>query len=107
MKGNVYYQDTLAGVVEQTDFGYRFTYDSTYLENGQLISLTLPLQQEPFDSEIMIPFFDGLIPEGWLLEVAQEYWKIKPSDRMRLLLTVCEDCIGAVCVVNQERESNG
>ena len=50
----------------------------------------------------MIPFFDGLIPEGWLLDIAQKNWKLDPRDRMGLLLTCCKDCIGAVSIVPEQ-----
>ncbi len=104
MKGNVFYRDTLAGVIEQTDIGFRFTYDQNYLLlMGEQVSATLPITQREYNSNTMFPFFDGLIPEGWLLDIATEHWKIKSNDRMRLLLTVCEDCIGAVSVVNQKK----
>ena len=53
------------------------------------------------DKRAMIAFFDGLIPEGWLLDIALDNWKINEKDRMELLLTVCKDCIGAVSI---ERE---
>jgi serine/threonine-protein kinase HipA len=46
----------------------------------------------------MFPFFDGLIPEGWLLEIAEKNWKLNARDRMGLLLTCCKDCIGAVSI---------
>jgi serine/threonine-protein kinase HipA len=46
----------------------------------------------------MFPFFDGLIPEGWLLDIAQKNWKLNPRDRMGLLMACCKDCIGAVSV---------
>ena len=44
------------------------------------------------------PFFEGLIPEGWLLDIASENWKINKNDRMGLLLACCQNCIGAVSV---------
>jgi serine/threonine-protein kinase HipA len=47
---------------------------------------------------VIFPFFDGLIPEGWLLDVATKSWKINERDRMGLLLACCNDCIGAVSV---------
>jgi len=102
MKGIVFYNERKAGVIEQTDAGYRFTYEPEYLklEKAVPVSQTLPLKPEAYESNTLFPFFDGLIPEGWLLEVAVETWKIDPRDRMRLLLTVCRDCIGAVKVVS-------
>ena len=47
----------------------------------------------------MIPFFDGLIPEGWLLDIITDNWKVNKNDRMSLLLFVCKNCIGNVSVV--------
>lgn len=92
--------DQLAGVLTEDDNGYRFTYQERYLKkDGVLaVSLTLPLQKEPFHSENLFPFFDGLIPEGWLLNIAHKNWKINPRDRMGLLLTTCRDCIGNISV---------
>jgi len=103
-KGLVYYQDQQAGIIELGKSKvYVFTYDSDYIKDGgELVSQTLPLQQEPFESDVLFPFFDGLIPEGWLLDVAADTWKISPSDRWRLLLKVCQDCIGAVKIIADE-----
>jgi serine/threonine-protein kinase HipA len=67
--------------------------------NAEAISLTLPLREKPFHDKVLFPFFDGLIPEGWLLDIAEKNWKIDSRDRMSLLLTCCKDCIGAVGVV--------
>jgi serine/threonine-protein kinase HipA len=47
---------------------------------------------------VLFPFFDGLIPEGWLLDIAEKNWKLNPRDRMGLLLVCCKDCIGTVSV---------
>ena len=50
----------------------------------------------PWISNVLFPFFDGLIPEGWLLQIVTRNWKIDQSDRFGLLLVACKDCIGAV-----------
>jgi serine/threonine-protein kinase HipA len=68
------------------------------------VSLTLPLSGNKFSSNVMFPFFDGLIPEGWLLEIAERNWKLNPRDRMGILLATCRDCIGAVSVEPFETE---
>ena len=52
----------------------------------------------------MFPFFDGLIPEGWLLDIAETNWKINQRDRMGLLLAFCKDCIGAVSIIPLEED---
>lgn len=92
--------DKTAGWLTQNENGYHFVYDKIFLqsENPEPISLTLPLQEEPFVNKVLFPFFDGLIPEGWLLEIVKENWKLNPRDRMGLLLACCKDCIGAVSV---------
>jgi len=69
-RAKVFYDDRFAGVLAETDDGYIFTYDETYLRSPlpKAVSLTLPLQSDTFNSKFLFPFFDGLIPEGWLLD---------------------------------------
>ena len=67
-------------------------------ENAEAVSLTLPLSDKPYRDKVLFPFFDGLIPEGWLLDIAEKNWKIDARDRMSLLVACCKDCIGAVGV---------
>lgn len=62
------------------------------------MSLTLPLTKEMYNSKTLFPFFDGLIPEGWLLGVVSRNWKINVSDRFGLLLVACKDAIGNVSI---------
>ncbi|MBQ0032057.1 MAG: HipA N-terminal domain-containing protein, partial [bacterium] len=38
------------------------------------------------------------IPEGWLLDIAQESWELNPRAPRGLLLSCCRKCIGAVSV---------
>lgn len=93
----VFYQNVQAGILEENDQGFRFTYIADYVRAGNpAISLTLPVQIEPYQSDRLFPFFDGLIPEGWLLSITERNWKINSRDRMGLLLVCCRDCIGAV-----------
>ncbi len=103
-RAEVYMQDRLAGILEEHDLGYRFSYDPEYLKdsNAVAISLSLSLQMEPHEDKRLFPFFDGLIPEGWLLDLAEKTWKLDPRDRMGLLLACCRDCIGAVSVISVE-----
>ena len=100
-KGKVYYKNMFAGIISEEPDGIAFVYDKNYLEaeSSKPVSLTMPLRKEPYTDKVMLPFFDGLIPEGWLLEIAEKNWKIEPRDRMGLLLAFCQDTIGAVSVV--------
>ncbi len=98
--------DQVAGWLTQDENGYHFEYNPDYLSqtNAKPISLTLPLQEPVFTSNVLFPFFDGLIPEGWLLDIAEKNWKLNPRDRMGLLLACCKDCIGAVSVEEVKME---
>lgn len=100
-KAVILMQGQKAGVLEETHEGYVFQYNPEYLKNPDAlaVSLTLPLKETPYANQTLFPFFDGLIPEGWLLDVAQRTWKLDDRDRMGLLLACCKDCIGAVSVI--------
>jgi len=102
-QGEIWVNKTVAGILTEDDNGYHFKYNKAYLENKNAlaVSLTLPLQEESFSAEHLFPFFDGLIPEGWLLDIAHKNWKINPRDRMGLLLTTCRDCIGNISIIEK------
>jgi serine/threonine-protein kinase HipA len=99
----VYMHNDLAGSLLENEEGYIFQYNQEYLVNpvAKAVSLTLPLNEAPFKSKTMFPFFDGLIPEGWLLEIAEKNWKLDARDRMGLLIACCKDCIGAVSIIEE------
>lgn len=103
-RGKVFYKDELAGIIEEDANGVSFTYDKEYLkkENSKPVSLTMPLREEKYMDKVMLPFFDNLIPEGWLLYIAEQNWKINAKDRMGLLLAFCKDSIGAVSVIRDD-----
>ena len=100
--------DKFAGMLTEDENGFTFQYDIDYLNGGdsEAISLTMPLRSKPYQDKVLFPFFDGLIPEGWLLDIAERSWKINQRDRMSLLLACCKDCIGAVSVVSVNTEYN-
>lgn len=99
----VFIHSELAGKLTENEDGYLFQYEKEYISNPKAkpVSLTLPVREEPFLSKTMFPFFDGLIPEGWLLEIAEKNWKLNVRDRMGLLLACCRDCIGAVSIIEE------
>lgn len=87
-RGKVFYREIFAGIVEEREEGFYFSYDTVYLEleGAMPVSLTLPLTDKTYKNNQLFPFFDGLIPEGWLLDLASNNWKIDQEDRMSLLL---------------------
>ena len=101
----VYVRDTFAGILKETDAGYSFIYDNDYInsQNPTAVSLTLPLQEKEYTTKTLFSFFDGLIPEGWLLDIVVHNWKIDRKDRFGLLLVACRDSIGNV-QIRREKE---
>lgn len=100
----VYFRDRKAGLLTEDETGYTFRYDADYLRlsDAEAISLTMPLTECTYRDKVLFPFFDGLIPEEWLLDIAEKNWKIDNRDRMSLLMACCRDCIGAVSIVPVE-----
>ena len=90
---------------ERSDL-FHFVYDEAYLSRPDAapVSPTMPLTNQQYDKEMMFPVFDGLIPEGWLLDIASSSWKIDPRDRMSLLMACCKDCIGNISVKPLDHE---
>ena len=94
------------GIIEETSSGTRFTYDAVWLarRDAVSVSLTLPLREEPYESASLHPFFENLLPEGWLLEISTTKLKIPKDDVFGLLRATCADCIGAVEIIAAETE---
>ena len=100
-KAAVYYKEWLAGTLTETDEGeYTFQYDEKYIgeHSNESITLTMPVSTKTYTEKRLFPFFEGLIPEGWLLDIASKNWKINQNDRMGLLVACCQNCIGAVSI---------
>ena len=99
-KAQIKMHSELAGWLSQDENGYHFQYAPAYLQmkDPKPVSLTLPIQEKVITSKVLFSFFDGLIPEGWLLDIAEKNWKLNGRDRMGLLMACCKDCIGAVSV---------
>ncbi len=100
-QGIIKYNNIRAGILTEEDAGdYLFRYEEAYVKNhpNEFITFQMPVTTRPYRSKRLFPFFDGLIPEGWLLNIATESWKINKNDRMGLLLACCQNAIGAVSV---------
>lgn len=97
-RGVVFLDREAVGAIEETTGGMTFRYDAAWLAraDARAISLTLPLRSEPYASSGLLPFFAGLLPEGWLFDISISTLKLAPDDGFGLLLALCRDCIGAV-----------
>lgn len=100
-KAKILIDDRYCGLLVEDNEGFHFRYDKDYLESEGAVpvSPTMPLTEEEYEKEMMFPVFDGLIPEGWLLNIATNSWKLDPRDRMSLLIECCKDCIGNISVI--------
>lgn len=86
-----------AGILTAQDNGhYTFSYDPAY--QGAPVSLTMPLKQQTFDFDRFPPFFEGLLPEGIMLEAMLRNYKLDKKDYFGQLLTVGHDVVGAVTI---------
>lgn len=86
-----------AGILEELQNGqYQFTYQPEY--KGLPVSLTMPLTQQIYHYEKFPPFFEGLLPEGMMLEALLRKFKLDKYDYFGQLLIVGKDVVGAVTI---------
>ena len=87
-----------AGILLEIEAGkkYRFAYHEKYA--GPAIALTMPVDQREFVFDRFPPFFDGLLPEGPLLEGLLKLRKIDKFEYLKQLIAVGNDLVGAVTV---------
>ena len=98
-KADVYFKNDLAGYLSETNEGYIFQYDENFLKKNIPISVSLPPREEPFKSAELFPFFKGLLPEGWYLDIVSATQKVDANDPFGILVcTAGMDTIGAVTV---------
>ena len=98
---DVYYKDAIAGhLIREEDGTFHFQYEANYLASDlPAISISLPKRAAAFESHRLFAFFDGIIPEGWLLRIATDKLRLNPLlDRFELLESICHDTIGAVSI---------
>jgi len=63
----------LAGIITESNNGeFVFQYDDQYVKDypSGFITFTMPVTDKPYTDKRLFPFFEGLIPEGWLLDIA-------------------------------------
>lgn len=86
-----------AGRLEELDNGkYKFTYRADY--HGAPVSLTMPLEKSIYDFNKFPPFFEGLLPEGVMLEALLRKYKLDKNDYFGQLIKVGHDVVGAVTI---------
>ena len=96
-KAIVYVHNNRAGALtEISPTEFYFEYDDNY--KGDSVSLTMPISQKKYSYNSFPPFFDGLLPEGFMLEGLLKNTSIDPNDYFSQLLLVGGNLVGTVTV---------
>ena len=96
-KANVLVHALKAGQLEElTDGAYQFNYDADY--RGAPVSLTMPIEKKTYFFSKFPPFFEGLLPEGMMLEALLRQCKLDKTDYFGQLVQVGHDLVGAITV---------
>lgn len=100
-RARVLVKGAFAGYLTEIEKGgpYEFNYEPGY--TSRPISLTMPIQQSVYRFVRFPPFFDGLLPEGLMLEGLLRQQKIDQFDYFSQLVSVGNDLVGAVTVVEE------
>lgn len=107
-QGAIYANEVLAGYLtefhNQNNVSYRFQYRPEYLDNGAPIGFCFPLQKEAFEFETFPTFFENLLSEGWIKMYQTAKTRLDKKDEFGLLLLNGKILIGAVSVLNMEKD---
>lgn len=81
-----------------------FAYDREYLSepNAQAVSFSLPLRDVPYDEQALIPYFEGLLPEGAARRAIASRLAIEPDNYLMLLLRCGLETIGDIAITSGE-----
>ncbi|NDP21990.1 MAG: toxin HipA [Paludibacter sp.] len=86
-----------AGILSEiTNKEYHFEYDLDY--NGEAVSLTMPTTHKKYSYNSFPSFFEGLLPEGVMLEGLLRIGKIDKKDYFSQLIATGNDLVGSVTV---------
>ncbi len=83
-----------------------FQYDEAWLESPKAVplSLSLPLQPQPYEDDSARPFFSNLLPEAQLREAIARRLRISESNDYALLEAIGGECAGAVSLYPADLE---
>lgn len=95
---NVFVDGVLAGQLEEVNRGLQYCFRYAQGYNGPSVSLEMPTTQLIYNYDKFPPFFEGLLPEGIMLEGLLRQSKIDRDDFMSQLITVGHDLVGNVTV---------
>lgn len=97
-KAKIFVSNVLAGELQEIERRkkYAFIYLKEY--QGPPVSLEMPVSHQIYEYDRFPPFFEGLLPEGIMLEGLLRQTKLDRDDFMGQLITVGGDLVGNVTV---------
>lgn len=95
-RARVFFKEQECGVLSELETHVEFAYHNDY--EGPGISVTLPVQRDPYVFDRFPSFFDGLLPEGWQLDALLKQKKMDRDDYFSQLLEIGDDLVGAISV---------
>lgn len=95
---NLFLHNRLTGYLTQNDRGeLSFQYDEAYLSNRPLpVSISLPLQTEIFEGDIVRAFFSGLLPDDIVKHRLARFLGLSEKNPFALLEAIGGECAGAL-----------
>lgn len=103
INATVKFHNRISGKLSRRGGLFTFQYDPEFLAStSEPLSLSLPLQSEPFTSGELHGFFSGLISEGWLRRLQSFSQKIDETDELKLLVKNGQDLAGAITIEPHE-----
>ena len=99
--GKVFLYGEFIGLLREDHSGFHFAYTPDY--QGIPLSLSFPIEQSPFHSATLFPYFASLVPEGWLKHKYALHQRIDESDMFRFLLNNGENMLGAVQIQEEKQ----
>ncbi len=107
-QAEILYKKEAAGLLTQLNSGnFVFRYHNQWFESKDkpAISLTLPKDQQKYESEYLFPFFFNMLPEGSNRQNICFELRIDTKDHFGLLLTTAKyDTVGAIQVKEIEAQ---
>ncbi|MDP2119529.1 MAG: type II toxin-antitoxin system HipA family toxin [Hoeflea sp.] len=98
---DVYLKDRKAGeLIQDDDASLTFTYDRGFLATDPAaLSVSLPLQDEPFGDRIARPFFSGLLPDDRARRRLGSALGVSSENAFGLLEIIGGECAGALSLL--------
>ena len=84
----------------------RFSYSKGYMskKDSRAISVSLPIQDEPFSPKHTKAFFDGLLPEGFMRKSIAANMHFDENDYLSILYSLGKECLGAIRIDESDEE---